>query len=99
MESSIAEFLSRQLAFGQLPTTSYFSFVERRNGTGVCLEPADSSSFGRLETLLVYPRRGNAATTFNVKAIIQTTYMLDTLYLLGLLAMIKCSICSYQCDN
>ena len=99
MESSIAEFLSRQLAFGQLPTTSYFSFVERRNGTGVCLGPADSSSFGRLETLLVYLRRGNTATTFNAEAIIQTTYMLDTLYLLGLLAMIKCSICSYQCDN
>ena len=24
---------------------------------------------------------------------------LDVAYLLGLLAMIKCSICSYQCDN
>ena len=25
--------------------------------------------------------------------------ILDASYLLGLLAMIKCSICSYQCDN
>ena len=28
MESSIAEFLSRQLAFGQLPTISYFKLLE-----------------------------------------------------------------------
>ena len=106
MESSIAEFLSRQLAFGQLPTTSYFDPVESSascsgwtNETGACLEPADSSSIGRFETLLAYPRRGNAATTFNIESIIQMAYMLDDLYLLGLLAMIKCSICSYQCDN
>ena len=63
------------------------------------MEPADSSSIGRFETLLAYPRRGNAATTFNIESIIQMAYMLDDLYLLGLLAMIKCSICSYQCDN
>ena len=63
------------------------------------LEPADSSSFGGLEALLVYARRGNAATTCNFEAIVQMVCMLDVLYLLGLLAMIKCSICSYQCDN
>ena len=104
MESSIAEFLSRRLAFGQLPTIQYFSFVESSascsgwtNDTGACLEPADSSSFGK--ALFVYPRRGNAATTLIFEAIIQITYMLDALYLLSLLAMIKCSICSYQCDN
>ena len=68
MESSIAEFLERQLACELLPTT---------------------------------PNYDTGATWLSYNPYSTSTPLLDTMYsyLLGLLAMIKCSICSYQCDN
>ena len=37
--------------------------------------------------------------SINIVGITETAPTLEQPYLLGLLAMIKCSICSYQCDN
>jgi hypothetical protein len=83
MESSIAEFLTRWCASEQLPTSRWVVIF--------CGEHVASNA---LRCLLL---RGEApCRTSQLQPGSAKKYMA---YLLGLLAMIKCSICSYQCDN
>ena len=79
MESSIAEFLERQLACELLPTVSVRNAV---------------LSLGHVKKTTMHSKGGKPGHTC---AHGWSSHISS--YLLGLLAMIKCSICSYQCDN
>ncbi len=78
MESSIAEFLSRQFACERLPTNALLT------------QCVLGSAFSPLLIL--------AGCAFAARCRRECSGSAEA-YLLGLLAMIKCSICSYQCDN
>ena len=80
MESSIAEFLERQLACELLPTVVSSNCKEF---VGLGMKKARTHPKGG--NLWHGLPRGRSSHVHS--------------YLLGLLAMIKCSICSYQCDN
>ena len=104
MESSIAEFLMRQLASEQLPTSHacehdarHVLCVRQRitlpNAGAALWSAANTPSPTRRPLYRWNLSLHNSRCHRYVDARPQSTY------LLGLLAMIKCSICSYQCDN
>ena len=123
MESSIAEFVERQLACELLPTENvFFGLAEgfgsvNRKGqhqagfSGLRILASLLDRFNKVRVCLMQARTCSeclAKSTCKCSMrCIQCTCHLQTrcgnlhtgAYLLGLLAMIKCSICSYQCDN
>ena len=90
MESSIAEFLMRQLAFEQLPT---LRAAIRDLPIVFTLAVCAPSTWHAWRGVYLFARgQVHRRCFYRCLAPPQA-------YLLGLLAMIKCSICSYQCDN
>ena len=99
MESSIAAFLMRWLACEHPPTThsaqiapwrGHVEAIRPDNGAArECEREARYRSWARVNKMMNLDR-GNADDKSQAQCLV---------YLLGLLAMIKCSICSYQCDN
>ena len=84
MESSIAVFLMRWSACELLPT------IVRECDRDIRHDDHDRSCVQAMKC-------ENNVYTEGLRSAWPLDY--PTSYLLGLLAMIKCSICSYQCDN
>ena len=92
MESSIAVFLMRHLAYEQLPTT--YSKQVRTDSS------QSHTKVGLFNNVAILIFKSTIIMQSLFKNMQQWKKMIRCcLYLLGLLAMIKCSICSYQCDN
>ena len=119
MESSIAEFVERQLACELLPTENvFFGLAEGFGFVNSIKLDFRVCGFWQVcwtgSTRFVFVSCKQTCSECLAKSTckcsmrcIQCTCHLQTrcgnlhtgAYLLGLLAMIKCSICSYQCDN
>ena len=90
MESSIAEFLTRRLASEQPPTRA-----ARRHHA----RPPLSSPLPSRPSPCRGEEGGGGRDGAARPSHFCTWRAAAAAYLLGLLAMIKCSICSYQCDS
>jgi hypothetical protein len=92
MESSIAEFLMRQSACELLPTALSVCVC-------VCIYLCTCVCCVRDCTLAATHQTRVPAIAPSLQYAQAPSRQVHAAYLLGLLAMIKCSICSYQCDN
>ena len=91
MESSIARFLKRQVARELLPTN--VSEMMSRVSAALLRYFLVSLHVDKIAIHLC------AIPVHRVPVATEKHFQYLLAYLLGLLAMIKCSICSYQCDN
>ena len=101
MESSIAEFLLRQLAPEQLPTNTSRACPHCALRVVWAPEPHQPRT---AHTHALQSAKDRTACSHLHEMAKKCCHWssgvhLRQTYLLGLLAMIKCSICSYQCDN